>query len=337
MARVPLKGLNRVRTRLSDGRIAIYYYAWKGGPRVMGEYGSPEFLASYHAAHARRVGNPSAFHAIIAGYKANRAFIELAETTRKGYLKYISSIEQTLADMPLKALDDPRVTGDLLEWRDSFRTDRQRDYAWTVLMRVISWGRDRGMTTYRPPERLKRLYQSDRAGKIWLPEHIGAFRGVASDQLWWALVLALETGQRQGDILKLPWSAWSGGWINLRQGKGGRHVAIPVTADLRSVLDGIPRLSPVILTNSRGLPWTGDGFRTSWGKACAKAGIGDLHFHDLRGTAVTRLFEAGCEIGEIAAITGHTLKTAEAILDRYLARTRGLALSAIAKLERHRK
>jgi integrase len=337
MARVPLKGLNRARATLSDGRMVIYYYAWKGGPRVIGEYGSPEFFASYHAAHARRVGNPSIFHAIIAGYKANRAFTGLAQKTRKDYLKYISAIEQTFADMPMKALDDPRVTQDLLEWRDSFRTDRQRDYAWTVLMRVISWGRERGLTVYRPPARLKRLYRSDRADKIWLKEHIGAFRAVAPEPLWWALVLAHETGQRQGDLLGLPWSAWSDGWITLRQSKGGRRVAIPVSADLRTVLECIPRRSPVMLTNSRGLTWTSDGFRTSWGKAATKAGIVDLHFHDLRGTAVTRLAEAGCTTPEIAAITGHSLKAVEAILDRYLARTRGLALSAIAKLEKHRK
>jgi hypothetical protein len=129
MAHVRLKGLNRVRARLSDGRQEIYYYAWKGGPRLAGLPGSPEFIASFYAAHERRVGNPSTFHAIIAGYKANRAFTELADKTRKDYLRYISAIEQAFADLPLKALDDPRVTGDLLEWRDTFSTDRQRDYA----------------------------------------------------------------------------------------------------------------------------------------------------------------------------------------------------------------
>ena len=42
-----------------------------------------------------------------------------------------------------------------------------------------------------------------------------------------------------------------------------------------------------ILTNSHGLPWTEDGVRTSWGKAFDKTSLGDLHFHDLRGTAMT--------------------------------------------------
>jgi integrase len=62
--------------------------------------------------------------------------------------------------------------------------------------------------------------------------------------------------------------------------------------------------------------------------------ITDLHFHDLRGTAVTRLAEAECTNAEIASITGHAMRDVARILDRYLARTDKIALAAIAKLER---
>jgi integrase len=65
-----------------------------------------------------------------------------------------------------------------------------------------------------------------------------------------------------------------------------------------------------------------------------KAKIVGLHFHDLRGTAVTRLAEAECSHAEIASITGHGMKDVGAILDKYLARTDKIALAAIAKLER---
>ena len=52
-------------------------------------------------------------------------------------------------------------------------------------------------------------------------------------------------------------------------------------------------------------------------------------------SAVTRLAEAGCEVPEIATITGHSLKDVEVILDaHYLGRTTKLADSAVAKLER---
>ena len=104
-------------------------------------------------------------------------------------------------------------------------------------------------------------------------------------------MLALWTGQRQGDLLVLPWSAHDGQFIRLRQrkckkGKGGR-VEIPVGAPLKAVLDRTPRVATVILTTSNNTARTDDGFRASWGKACTKADIpDDLTFHDIRGSAV---------------------------------------------------
>jgi integrase len=64
-----------------------------------------------------------------------------------------------------------------------------------------------------------------------------------------------------------------------------------------------------------------------------QSGVTRLHFHDLRGTAITRLSEAGATPQEIATITGHSLRTVHDILDKYLARRRPLAEAAIRKLE----
>ena len=95
---------------------------------------------------------------------------------------------------------------------------------------------------------------------------------------------------------------------------------------------------PIILTSIDQQPWTSDGFRASWRKACRKAGIVGITFNDLRGTAVTRLALAGCTEAEIAAITGHSLRDVRSILDaHYLHRDPALAESAIRKLERGTK
>ena len=63
--------------------------------------------------------------------------------------------------------------------------------------------------------------------------------GAAHLQL--ALLLALWTGQRQGDLLRLPWSAYDGSYIRLRQSKTGARVVIPVGAPLKAALDITPR------------------------------------------------------------------------------------------------
>jgi integrase len=73
-------------------------------------------------------------------------------------------------------------------------------------------------------------------------------------------------------------------------------------------------------------------------KACDRTGISGLTFHDLRGTAVVRLAIAGASVPQIAAVTGHSLKDVEAILDaHYLGRDIQLAEAAVLKLEARTK
>jgi integrase len=98
-----------------------------------------------------------------------------------------------------------------------------------------------------------------------------------------------------------------------------------VNAVLAETIASLPRVGPLMLTSSDERPWTSDGFRASFGRDCAKAGIDHLTFHDLRGTPVTRLAVAGCTESEIATITGHSLKGVSEILDRhYLSRDNAL-------------
>lgn len=121
------------------------------------------------------------------------------------------------------------------------------------------------------------------------------------------------------------------------QGKGRKRVVIPVGEPLKAMLDAHRPAKPegTILGNSYGEAWTADGFRTSWGKTCERADLGgaDLHFHDLRGTAVTRLAIAGCAVPEVASITGHSSQDVEAILrPHYLGGQIELAEQAILEL-----
>jgi hypothetical protein len=53
--RIRLKGINSTRKKFADGSWRTYYYAWKGGPPLRGEPGTPEFVASYNEAVARKI------------------------------------------------------------------------------------------------------------------------------------------------------------------------------------------------------------------------------------------------------------------------------------------
>jgi len=336
---VRLKGLNSVTKRLADGRTVSYYYAWKGGPPLRGEPGTPEFIHSYNEAIARKVTPPrGTLLSVLQQYQASEDFTGLAESTRHGYIGLVRRIEQAFGDFPLSALTDRRTRGVFMSWRDRYSVDsgrRQADYAWTVLGRTLSWGLDRGLVLANPFERGGRLYRGTRREIVWSAADEALFLERAPAQLHLPLLLALWTGQRQGDLLCLPWSAYDGTHIRLRQGKTGARVIIPIGTPLKTALDATPKLSPIILVKRDGKPWTSAGFQTAWSRACKAVGLVGLTFHDLRGTAVTRLAIAGATEAEIATITGHSLRSVRAILDaHYLARDPALAESAIRKLER---
>jgi integrase len=304
----------------------------------------PEFFIAYAAAHAARKKPPAGnLFSLIAAFKGSTEFTSLADKTRKDYLRYLRTIENEFGTMPLAVVQDRRARGKFKEWRDDMATNpRKADYAWTVLARVLAVAKDRGLIAVNVCERGGRLYEADRADLIWLPEHISAFCDVASRELQFALLLALWTGQRQGTLIAMTWSQYDGTHLRLqpnkqRQGKRKKRIVIPVGVPLKAALDARRQEESdgPILRNSFGEPWTSDGFRASWGKAFdrAKLGDADLHFHDLRGTAVTRLALSGCTTPQIAAITGHSPRDVDEILKaHYLGGQAELAEQAIVKL-----
>jgi integrase len=340
--RIQLKGINRITKRLADGSKRTYWYAWKGGPPLCGEPGSAEFVASYNAAVAQKVVPPrGTLLSIMQTYQASGDFQGLADATRKGYVWHIRRIEKAFHDFPLSGLTDRRARGEFMAWRDRVAASSGRrlaDYSWTVLARILSWALDRGLVLANPCTRGGRLHRATRRDNVWTAADETAFLKAAAPHLHLPLILALWTGQRQGDLLRLPWSAYDGRHIRLRQSKTGARVVIPVGAPLKAALDAAVKSSTMMLTNHMGQPWTPHGFQSSWLRATKRAAIVGLTFNDLRGTAVTRLAIAGCTEAEIATISGHSLRDVRSILDlHYLSRDPALAESAIAKLERRTK
>ncbi|MGC2826843.1 MAG: tyrosine-type recombinase/integrase [Pseudolabrys sp.] len=339
--RVRLKGINSATKRLADGTRRTYWYAWRGGPLLRGEPGSPEFVASYNEAIATKIAPPKGvLLALLFRFQESAEFqFGISPRTRRDYIKQIKRIERAFGDFPIKALDDPRSTSVFLEWRDKLAQSslRQADYAYGTLARILSWAKKRRLIAENPCANGGKLYHGSRASKIWHDEEVTRFLQTAPLYLRLAMLLAINTGQRQGDLLRLPWSAYDGATIKLRQRKTGAYVPIPVADALKDALDATKRKSPIMLTNSEGKPWSESGFQGAWGKATTRAGIRGLTFHDLRGTAVVTLARAGCTEVEIYAITGHKPGDVQAILTaHYLPRDAEVAGNAIAKLNQYK-
>lgn len=363
-----LPGLASASKTLADGTKRKYFYAWRGGPLIKSQDGTPlkpgdaDFVAVYSKLiEDRKKPTQGTLFSLIAAYKATSEYTKLAPRTKKDYARFLDLIEQEFGTLPLALVAKTETRGEFKSWRDGIAAtkplsakeraemkkagevapiagDRQADYAWGVLARVLSVAKDRGTISVNICERGGKLYEVDRAEVIWQPEHIKAFREVAADELWFALVLALWTGQRQGDLIKLTWQQYDGTYIRLRQGKRKARVLLPVGSVLKAELDAQKpeKAEGAILRNTRGQKWTEDGFRTSWGKACDKTELDMPRFNDLRGTAVTRLALAGCTVPQIAGFTGHSLKDVERILQaHYLGGKFELAEQAMTKLVEH--
>jgi integrase len=337
MVRIRLKGVNHATKRLADGTLRTYWYAWRGGPLLRGKPGTPEFIASYNEAVARMaMPVEGVLLSLLQGYQASGEFRARADRTRRDYVVKLKLIEREFGDLPIAALADRRTRGIFMAWRDKLAESsrRQADYAWQVLALVLAWALDRGLIAVNPCARGGRLYRGNRVDKIWTADDEAAFLQHAPSHLRLPLLLALWTGQRQGDLLRLSWSAYDGTRIRLQQSKTGARVSFKVGAPLKAALDAAPKLSPIILVNAAGKPWREGTFRNAWRNVQTAAGIVGVTFNDLRGTAVTRLALVGCTEAEIAAITGHTLHNVRSILDaNYLHRDPALADNAITKLE----
>lgn len=125
----------------------------------------------------------------------------------------------------------------------------------------------------------------------------------SNNELYSIVVLALETAMRQGEILGLHWEH-----LNLKtrvahlpETKNGSKRDVPLSIKAR---DALVRLG--VKPAGRVFGYQSEGIKSTWRYMCQKLEIENLHFHDLRHEAISRLFELGTlDLMEIAAISGH--------------------------------
>lgn len=99
--------------------------------------------------------------------------------------------------------------------------------------------------------------------------------------------LALLTGQRIGDLLRLRWQDVDNEGIRVQQGKTGERLLIEWSPALRAAIKACQRGDKIghVLKTQSGAGYRYAGIRSAWDRACERAGIEDLHIHDLRGRA----------------------------------------------------
>ena len=120
--------------------------------------------------------------------------------------------------------------------------------------------------------------------------------------IWPIVVFAIETGMRRGEILGITWECvdFDSRTVHLPITKNGSSRDVPLSSKATQILKG---------QNERQLPCpfpvTDNAFRLAWDRLRSRADLGDLRFHDLRHEAISRFFEMGLSMPEVALISGH--------------------------------
>ena len=119
--------------------------------------------------------------------------------------------------------------------------------------------------------------------------------------LWPLIGFAIETGMRKSEILGLRWDDvdWQHELAHLTDTKNGSPRSVPLTAKAVEILRCLARTSDMVF------PIMAEALRYHWEQALSRAGIDGLRFHDLRHEAISRLFELGLSVPEVALISGH--------------------------------
>jgi integrase len=124
--------------------------------------------------------------------------------------------------------------------------------------------------------------------------------------------LALNTGCRKNELLKLSWDCvdFKAGQIRLEQTKSGKRRFVPLSAVAREALENRAKFraehcpeSPWVFSHMNGerVQFMQNGFES----ACERAGIRDFHVHDMRHTCASWLASAGVPLIEVKELLGH--------------------------------
>lgn len=224
-------------------------------------------------------------------------------------------IEQTCCDeiagVRLDRLDSTHFAG----WRDRRRarvSDATVLREWTLLsaacnlaVREWKWLLQNPMTgVTRPPAPAARTRRI-RDAEIERLYHACGYAldrppTTAQARVGAALRLALATAMRAGELVGLRWPDIQGRVARIRGGKTGAR-DVPLTDDALAVLE---QLRPVTHASGRVLDLDSAQLDALWRKARDRALVEDLHFHDSRAEALTRLARH-VDVLTLARISGH--------------------------------
>jgi integrase len=183
-----------------------------------------------------------------------------------------------------------------------------------ILSRIFSLAITAKVTSTNPCFEVNKLQINNKRNRYLLDEEEPRLLAQCRDErahLYRMIIVAVGTGMRKGDQLRLRWTKvdFQRNVIYVPNQKTGHDYTVPMNKDVRNVMLQLKKEAAkdaeFVFVNPRtNQPYTDIKKAFAW--ACDKAKITDLHWHDLRHTFGTRLGEAGFSDSTIAELMGHT-------------------------------
>lgn len=168
-----------------------------------------------------------------------------------------------------------------------------------ALKKALALAWDQGLTPENYGLRVKRLAEHNARDTTMTHDQVEKLTAHASEQVRAAIWLALYTGCRRGEILKLRPADIGPDTILIRAGntKTLKTRTVPIVGPARRWLEYVP------------LQITFEGLKTGFRRAREASGMPEVTFHDLRRSCGTLMIQAGVDLYVVSAILGHSTVT----------------------------
>jgi integrase len=313
MTKVRLKYLHCFKDRHGCAR---YYFRYRGQQWAIPAPGTPGFATAYDKllehikANPFRSRNnvefmPGSLGWAIEKFRKSPLYNERAATTRRNYRRVLDQLCQGYGTGLLAHLKPRHVR--MMRNEIAKTSTASADIAMSLISALWNFAVEQlGLELDADPTHgVPRVHEVKHEHEPWPAELIELFLQEARPTLRWAVKLALYTGQRRSDLVKMKWSEFDGEFIQVRQQKTGALVSVPCHKELRAELERMPRVADTILVGERGAPISGITLAAMVRAQLHKMGVDGYAIHGLRKNAAVALADAGCSPMEIAAITGH--------------------------------
>lgn len=322
--------------RKRAGRSKIYWYYERDDRRTpLPAPDAPDFLQQYVL--AKRGGHkPKAsertFKLLILEYRRSPRWQRLAFRSKVDYDKVLVWAEDTFGDLRPENMERRHV---IRAQAENAARMRFANYIVQVLSVLFEQAIDLGWITHNPAKGIRLLKsKSDSMHRPWPDAMIDAFTEAApfGSVPRTVFELAIGTGQRIGDVLRMCWDHIEDDGITVKQGKTGTRLWLPFTPRLRAYLEALPRVGATIATGPHGKALNYQGAAQPIMVVRRKIGAVAYTIHGWRYTAASHLAAAGATDEELQAITGHKSR---AMVVKYAGaqRQRARAVAAQAKRE----